>query len=92
MNLCYVVDEILVFVTRSDEASLLKAPQVPHDLPLLLLQRQLAVLLYCRAAFQTLRRLSILDSPALYNLDVLQLLQELILKRCRVRFFYMMLH
>ena len=76
MNLCDVVDEILVFVTRRDEAGLIKIPKVPHDLPLLLLQRQLAVLLYCWAAFQTLWCLSILDSPALYNLDMFQLLQE----------------
>ena len=75
MYLCYVVGEVLVFVSGGDEASLLQVTEVPLDLPLLLLQRQLAVLQDCRAALQTLWCLSILDGPALYDLSMLRLLQ-----------------
>lgn len=75
MYLCYVIGEVLVFVTSGDEAGLLQVTEVPEDLPLLLLQRQLAVLQDCRAALQTLWCLSILDGPALYNLCMLRLLQ-----------------
>lgn len=70
-----VVDDVLVFVIGADEASLLQATEVPLDFPLLLLQRQLAVLQDCRAALQSLRSLSVLNGPPLRHLYVLGLLQ-----------------
>lgn len=74
MNLCYIVDEVLVVVAGRGEAGLLQVPEVPEDLPLFLLQRQLTVLQNCRAALQTLRSLSVLSRPALQDPRVLQFL------------------
>lgn len=71
-----LVDEVLVLVAVSEKARLLQAPEVSQDLPLLLLQGQLAVLQERRVALQTLWSLSVLDCSALYDLSVLRHLQE----------------
>lgn len=76
INLCDIVNEVLVVVAGRGEAGLLQVPKVPEDLPLFLLQRQLTVLQNCRATLQTLRSLGVLGGPALQHLGVLQFLQE----------------
>lgn len=76
MYLWYFVDEVLVLVTGRDKGSLFQVTEVPQDLPLLLLKRQLAVLQHCRAALQPFWGQSVLDGPPLYNLGMLRLLEE----------------
>lgn len=70
-----VVDDVLVFVLSADKAGLLQAAEVPLDFPLLLLQRQLAVLQDGRAALQAFWGLSVLNGPPLRHLRMLRLLQ-----------------
>lgn len=68
------IDDVLVLVGAVDEAGLLEGAQVPGDLPLLLLQRQLMVLQGHLADLQALGGVGVLFCTPLHQLGVVRLL------------------
>lgn len=74
MYLRYLVDDVLVFVRISAKSSLFQIAKISEDLPLLLLERELTVFQDSSAALQPFWCLSVLDSPSLHDLFMVQLL------------------
>lgn len=74
MYLRYLVDEVLVFVGIGAKSRLFQIPEIPEDLPLLLLEGELTVFQDSSAALQPFWCLSVLDCPSLHDLFMLQIL------------------